>query len=161
MRWMFAAVMCVSTVAFADEAKPEALQTKVVSSESAQDSDPLKGNFDLTYAGWTEHLTSTGRNQDNYIVGFRYKQFEAFTLINSFDNRSYIVSYHPQYDWKSWARVGLRLGGISGYSKEDNSVQIGGITPVFAPTITLHYSHFGFETALYTDVLVFSLKVMI
>ena len=154
-------MMCVSTGAFADELTSEAVPTKTVSSENAQDSDPLKGNFDLTYAGWTEHLTSTGRNQDNYIVGFRYKQFEAFTLINSFDNRSYIVSYHPQYDWKSWARVGLRLGGISGYSKEDNSVQIGGITPVFAPTITLHYSHFGFETALYTDVLVFSLKVMI
>ncbi|MFC5080774.1 hypothetical protein VTH8203_01871 [Vibrio thalassae] len=73
--------------------------------------DDWKGNVDVTFAGWTEHLKSTGRNQDNYIVGFRYKQFEAFTLLNSFNTRSYIVSYHPQIDWKSWAKVGLRLGG--------------------------------------------------
>ncbi len=123
--------------------------------------DDWKGNVDVTFAGWTEHLTSTGRNQDNYIVGFRYKQFEAFTLLNSFDTRSYIVSYHPQIDWKPWAKVGLRLGGISGYTKEQNRIQVGGITPVFAPTLTLHYKHLGFETALFTDVLVFSLKVMI
>ncbi|PMH42972.1 hypothetical protein BCU70_01500 [Vibrio sp. 10N.286.49.C2] len=94
-------------------------------------------------------------------MGFRYKQFEAFTLVNSFEHRSYILSYHPQYDWTSWARVGVRLGGISGYTVDENKVQVGGITPVFAPTLTLHYKHFGFETALFNDVLVFSLKLMV
>ncbi|SEF82624.1 hypothetical protein [Vibrio hangzhouensis] len=129
--------------------------------EENTESDSWKGNVDVTFAGWTEHLTSTGRNQDNYIVGFRYRQFEAFTLINSFDSRSYILAFHPQYEWKSWAKVGLRLGGISGYTQDENKIQAGGITPVVAPTLTLHYQHLGFETALFTDVLVFSLKVMI
>ncbi|WP_216610786.1 hypothetical protein [Vibrio mediterranei] len=129
--------------------------------EENHKADEWKGDVDVTFAGWTEHLTSTGRNQDNYIVGVRYKRWEAFTLLNSFDTRSYILSYHPQFDWTSWAKVGIRLGGITGYTKEQNSVQLGGITPVFAPTLTLHYKHLGFETALFTDVLVFSLKVMI
>ncbi|MCJ2376120.1 hypothetical protein LNL84_04660 [Vibrio sp. ZSDZ34] len=122
---------------------------------------PLEGNFDITFAGWSEHLTSTGRNQDNYIFGLRYKNLEAFTLHNSFETRSYILAYHAQLDWKSWVKVGVRVGGITGYTKEENAVQAGGVTPLFAPTLTLHYQKLGFETALFTDVIIFSMKLML
>ncbi len=128
--------------------------------QDSKDRHPLEGNFDITFAGWSEHLTSTGRNQDNYIFGFRYKNFEAFTLHNSFETRSYILAYHAQMDWKSWVKVGIRVGGITGYTKEENAIQVGGVTPLFAPTLTLHYQKLGFETAIFTDVVIFSLKLM-
>ncbi len=47
--------------------------------EENHKADEWKGDVDVTFAGWTEHLTSTGRNQDNYIVGVRYKRWEAFS----------------------------------------------------------------------------------
>jgi len=59
-------------IPFASAAKPE-------TNGSSQISD-----YSITYAGWTYHLGSRNRNQDNYIWGVRYKEFEASTMINSF-----------------------------------------------------------------------------
>jgi hypothetical protein len=52
-------------------------------------------DFDVTFAGWTHHLTSKGRNQDNYINGFRYKQFDAFTLIITLRTLLSVIAYVP------------------------------------------------------------------
>lgn len=35
----------------------------------------------ITYAGWTYHLSSRNRNQDNYIWGIKYKGYEVSTMI--------------------------------------------------------------------------------
>ncbi|WP_252733829.1 hypothetical protein [Pseudoalteromonas sp. C2R02] len=112
----------------------------------------------ITYAGWTYHLSSRNRNQDNYIWGIKYKGYEVSTMINSFDNRSYVLSYHKQWHYNDWIDVGYRLGGITGYTKEENSVQLFGITPLISPTINFHYKSFGIETAIQTDVFIFSLN---
>jgi len=129
----------------------------------------LKETFDLqteikteditiTYAGWTYHLSSRNRNQDNYIWGVKYKGNEVSTMLNSFDNRSYVFSYHKQWHYNDWIDVGYRLGGITGYTKEENRMQLFGITPLLSPTINFHYKGFGFETAIQTDVFIFSLN---
>lgn len=112
----------------------------------------------ITYTGRTFHLGSRNRNENNDIWGVGYKGFEISTMNNSFYDRSYIFSYHKQWYWKEWVNIGLRVGGITGYKKEDNPVQLFGITPLLSPTITLHYKGFGFETALQTDVLIFTLN---
>ena len=75
-----------------------------------------------------------------------------------FDNRSYVLSYHKQWHYNDWIDVGYRLGGITGYTKEENSVQLFGITPLISPTINFHYKGFGIETAIQTDVFIFSLN---
>jgi hypothetical protein len=159
-------LMMLLACSFSVSAEEANTKTKNVAEEpsttqSSKEKHPLEGNFDITFAGWSEHLTSTGRNQDNYIFGLRYKNLEAFTLQNSFETRSYILAYHAQLDWKSWVKVGVRVGGITGYTKEENAVQAGGVTPLFAPTLTLHYQKLGFETALFTDVIIFSMKLML
>jgi len=35
----------------------------------------------ITYAGWTYHLSSRNRNQDNYIWGVKYKGYEVSTML--------------------------------------------------------------------------------
>ncbi len=112
----------------------------------------------ITYAGSAYHLGSRNRNEDNNIWGVRYKQLEAFTLVNSFEHRSYILAYHKKWEWTKWADIGLRVGGITGYTKEENNIQLLGITPVISPTINFHYKEFGFETSMQTNVLIFSLN---
>jgi len=112
----------------------------------------------LTYTGRTFHLGSRNRNENNDIWGVGYKGFEIATMNNSFYDRSYVFSYHKKWYWKDWIDIGLRVGGITGYKKEDNPFQLLGVTPLFSPTITLHYEGFGFETALQTDVLIFTLN---
>ncbi|QFI36764.1 hypothetical protein FR932_02410 [Moritella marina ATCC 15381] len=112
----------------------------------------------VTYTGRTYHLSSRDRNENNQIMGLGYKGFEISTMNNSFYNRSYMFSYHKKWPLNDWADLGFRLGGITGYSKEDNSVQLFGITPLISPTITFHYKGFGFETALQTDVFIFTLN---
>lgn len=84
----------------------------------------------ITYYGRTYHLSSRNRNEDNNIWGFGYKGFEASTMINSFYDRSYIFSYHKKWVWNTWLEFGLRVGGITGYDKEDNPVQLLGLTPL-------------------------------
>lgn len=115
-------------------------------------------NLMVTYAGWSYHTTSNDRNQDNYIWGVKYKTLEVSTMINSFNDRSYVVAQHTKYYWNDWLDFGLRIGGISGYSKEDNAFQLLGITPIVAPTLDMHYEDIGFEASLFTDVFVFSLN---
>ncbi|MDK9737448.1 hypothetical protein KI655_09060 [Vibrio sp. D404a] len=114
--------------------------------------------INLTYYGRTLHLGSRNRYEDNNIIGIGYKGFELGTMINSFENRSYMFSYHKKWPLNDWADLGFRLGGMTGYTKEENSFQLLGITPIISPTITVHYNGFGFETGLQTDVLVFSLN---
>ncbi|MGR5095993.1 hypothetical protein ACPV5O_18400 [Vibrio maritimus] len=117
--------------------------------------------FDITISGWTEHLTSNGRNQDNNIIGFRFKKLELFTLINSFDKRAYGVGYYPQWTYNDHINYGVRIGGMTGYSIEENSLQHLGITPFVAPAITFHYKSLGAEVAMFNDVMVFSVKIVI
>lgn len=112
----------------------------------------------LTYTGRTYHLSSRDRNEDNQIMGIGYKGFEVSTMINSFYSRSYMFSYQKKWPVNNWVDLGFRLGGITGYSKEENSVQLFGITPLIAPSINISYRDFGFETALQTDVLIFTLN---
>ncbi|GAM57240.1 hypothetical protein JCM19231_2810 [Vibrio ishigakensis] len=112
----------------------------------------------VTYYGRTYHLGSRNRNEDNNIWGFGYKGFEASTMINSFYDRSYIFSYHKKWEWNSWLDFGLRVGGITGYDKEDNPIQLFGITPLLSPTMTVHYKGLGFESSIQTDVLIFNLN---
>ncbi|MGX9517265.1 hypothetical protein ACWX0P_00190 [Vibrio mediterranei] len=118
-------------------------------------------SVDVTFAGWTEHLTSSDRNQDNTITGLRYKQVEAFTLVNSFEHRAYGADWYPQWRFNQYMNYGVRIGGLTGYTKEENSLQVGGVTPFIAPAISFHYDHLGAEVALFTDVVVMSLKVVI
>ncbi|AYV25106.1 hypothetical protein ECB94_27635 (plasmid) [Vibrio mediterranei] len=77
---------------------------------------------------------------------------------NSFYNRTYIVSFHKQWVLNNWLDLGFRLGGMTGYTKEQNKIQLFGITPVISPTATIRYNGFGFETSLQTDVLIFTLN---
>ena len=112
----------------------------------------------LIFTGRTFHLGSRNRNENNDIFGIGYKGFEVSTMNNSFYDRSYIFSYNKKWFWKDWIDLGLRVGGITGYKKEDNPVQLVGVTPLFSPTVTIHYQGFGLETALQADVLVFSLN---
>lgn len=133
----------------------------ILLSGSAIASQKEVNDFDVTFTGWTHHLTSTDRNQDNYINGFRYKQFDAFTLINSFENRSYGISWYPQWVFNDYINYGVRIGGLTGYTKEENAVQIGGVTPLIAPAVIFHYKNLGAEVGMFTDVMVFSLKVMV
>lgn len=118
-------------------------------------------DFDLTVSGWSYHLQVEGLNQDNEIVGFRYKQFEAFTLVNSYEHRAYGAGWYPQLAINDYINLGVQMGGMTGYTKKENSIQFAGITPYFAPAVTLHYKHLGAEIALFNDVLVFSAKLMI
>ncbi|WP_394151176.1 hypothetical protein [Vibrio maritimus] len=118
-------------------------------------------DFDLTFSGWSHHIQNKGLNQDNQIVGFRYKQLEAFTLINSFEHRAYGVGWYPQWAINDYINMGIQMGGMTGYTKKENRFQVGGITPYFAPAVTFRYKHFGTEVALFNDVLVFSAKLMI
>lgn len=112
----------------------------------------------FTYAGRTFHLGSRNRNEKNDIWGVGYKGFEISTMINSFYDRSYIFSYHKKWYQSDWFDLGLRVGGITGYKKKDNPIQLLGITPLFSPTATIHYKGFAFETALQTNVLIFTLN---
>lgn len=112
----------------------------------------------LTFSGRTYHLTSRNRNEKNDIIGIGYKGFELSTMVNSFYNRSYVFSYHKKWYWQENAEVGLRIGGITGYSREDNSFQLLGVTPLFAPTVTYHMGPIGMEVGLQTDVLIFTLN---
>ncbi|MCG9790510.1 hypothetical protein L1D61_25510 [Vibrio mediterranei] len=112
----------------------------------------------LTYTGRTYHLTSRNRNEQNNIFGINYKGLELSTMKNSFYNRTYIVSFHKQWVLNNWLDLGFRLGGMTGYTKEQNKIQLFGITPVISPTATIRYNGFGFETSLQTDVLIFTLN---
>ncbi|WP_242065835.1 hypothetical protein [Moritella sp. F3] len=112
----------------------------------------------LTYTGRTYHLTSRNKNENNQIMGIGYKGFEASTMINSFYNRSYILSYHKKWPLNNWADLGFRLGGMTGYTKDNNNIQLFGVTPIISPTINVNYKGLGFETALQTDVFVFTLN---
>lgn len=112
----------------------------------------------VTYTGRTYHLTSRDRNEKNSIFGINYNGFELSTMKNSFYNRTYIFSFHKKWEMNHWLDLGFRLGGMTGYTKEQNKIQLFGITPVVSPTATVHYNGFGFETSLQTDVLVFTLN---
>lgn len=112
----------------------------------------------FTYSGRTFHLGRRDRNEDNNIWGIRYKELEVSTMINSFDKRSYIFAYHKKFKLTDWADVGFRVGGITGYTKDENRFQLLGVTPVISPTIDFHYKSFGFETSMQTNVLIFTLN---
>lgn len=128
--------------------------TSLTPSSFSQDNNDIA----ITFAGWTHHLGSNSRNQDNYIYGVRYHRYEVSTMINSFDNRSYIVSYHKKWAVNDFIDIGTRAGFITGYTKDENKFQLLGVTPMLSPTIDFHYKNIGFETALQADVLVFSLN---
>ncbi|QFI38502.1 hypothetical protein FR932_11915 [Moritella marina ATCC 15381] len=91
-------------------------------------------------------------------MGVGYKGFEASSMVNSFYSRSYMFSYHKKWPVNNWADLGFGLGGITGYSKEENSVQLFNVTPLISPTININYKGLGFETALQTYVFVFTLN---
>lgn len=58
-------------------------------------------------AGWMEYLTSTSRNQDNMITALRYKQVEAFTLVNSFEHQAYGAGWYPQGRLNQYMNYGV------------------------------------------------------
>lgn len=120
--------------------------------------DEILDDTTVTYSGWTYHLGSRNRNEENKIRGIGYKDWEVSTMVNSFNNRSFIGSYHWKWIYNDHVDLGFRIGGITGYTKEENSLQLFGITPLISPTITFHYKGWGFEGAIQTDVLIFSLN---
>ena len=124
----------------------------------AELNESLSNDYTITFSGNTYHLSRRDRNEDNNIFGIRYKNIELFTLINSFENRAFALTFHKQWELNSFSNIGFRAGGVTGYTKEENSIQLLGVTPVLAPTINFHHKKVGVEVSLQTDVLVFSLN---
>jgi hypothetical protein len=133
------------------------LSASSVAGSVTQEFSEIDG-FAFTYSGRTLHLGRRDRNENNDILGIRYKELEVSTMINSFDKRSYIFAYHKKFKLNDWADAGFRVGGITGYTKDENRFQLFGVTPVISPTINFHYKGFGFETSIQTDVLIFTLN---
>ncbi|MFA0442507.1 hypothetical protein BCU66_003575 [Vibrio sp. 10N.286.49.B1] len=53
-------------------------------------------DFDLTISRWRYHLQVEELNQDKEILGFRYKQCAAFTLVSSYEYRAYGTGWYTQ-----------------------------------------------------------------
>jgi len=154
MRNLFPALSCLLFFpTTTSAAKLVFLESNIFENPIIEDSD-----ITLTLTGRTFHLGSRNRNENNNILGIGYNGYAIATMNNSFYDRSYIFSYHQKWYWQEWADIGLRIGGITGYKKEDNSLQLFGVTPLFAPTMSFRMQDFNIETALQTDVLVFTLN---
>lgn len=125
---------------------------------SISSSEELKG-INITMWGQTYHIVNRDRYENNNIFGLAYKNIELGTMTNSFKARSYMVTYHYKYLNYDRVELGIRLGGMTGYTNEQNPVQVFGVTPIVSPTLLVELTHgLAVELSLQTDVLVYTLN---
>jgi hypothetical protein len=104
----------------------------------------VTSTYDRVYLGmWTFHPFGEDpfRSETNNGLGLQYRSLFAFTCVNSFDRRTYVVG--AERVWLEAQRgslavmLGIRVGLIRGYDTE--LLQIAGETPVlpFAGTVAL------------------------
>lgn len=67
--------------------------------------------FEIEVGVATHHWVSEDLQDDNQLVGAGYRRWELSTFINSFDDRSYSVSYR----WELFWGFSLSTGIIHGY----------------------------------------------
>ena len=122
---------------------------------------PVAAQADALYiGGWSKHF---GGNTDNdgYVlneshemIAIEYKNIFAGTMLNSYHERSYVLGYQWPLIEDTYFNLDVALGGMTGYTEEQNdmfrigsingfaSVMIEANTPYVKPVVMLYGTAF-------------------
>lgn len=125
---------------------------------------PITSQADSLYAGgWSKHF---GGNYDNdgvklneshQMIAIEYSNIFAGTMLNSYSERSYILGYQWSLVEEKYFNLDVALGGISGYTEEQNdmfrvgsingfgSIMIEANTPYVKPVVMVFGTAFVFS----------------
>ncbi|MGY3570220.1 hypothetical protein [Vibrio paucivorans] len=97
--------------------------------------------FELKVGAWSKHLGSKQEyNETHNLLGGTYNNISIFTFINSYNSRSYGISYQYYSPLSGNVNLGLSGGLLYGYG-HISGYEI--ITPYVAPYIDIYIYDFG------------------
>lgn len=111
---------------------------------------PMARADDAVFFGvYTKHLDNRSDvNEDNQIIGIKYRNFFATTFENSDYNRSWFLGYYFETKRKKfkndiYVKGNLYLGASYGY--DDVDFDVGGWYPAAVPTFEIGYKRVSLE----------------
>lgn len=78
--------------------------------------------------GWSKHFggntDSDGYvlNESHDMLAFEYENIFAGTMLNSYHTRSYLLGYQFHLIEEKYFNLDIAVGGVHGYTKEQNSI---------------------------------------